>query len=77
MPFTQPKEKEKALIIDDITTLNVTYIGKAIIGTSESDASWQIQKLDESSGMMKKTWADGNNNYDNVWNNRATTIVYS
>lgn len=65
------------LIIDDSTTANVTYIGYAAIATPESNASWKIKKLDETTSNLKILWADGNANYDNIWNNRATTIVYS
>lgn len=65
------------LIIDDITTANVTYVGKATIGTAENVASWQIKKLDETTGIAKTFWADGDANYDNIWANRATIIVYN
>lgn len=57
--------------LDDATTANVTYIGKAAIGSDTSTATWQIAKLDTSSGLVK-TWADGDASYDNVWDNRAT-----
>lgn len=60
-----------ALRLDDTTTANVTYVGKAASGSSESDAVWQIQRIDESSGM-EITWADGDQLFDNVWNNRAS-----
>jgi hypothetical protein len=52
--------------IDDTTTANTTYIGKATIGSATSSAVWQISKLDTSSGLIK-TWADGNANFDNIW----------
>jgi len=49
----------------------LTYIGKAVIGSLDSDAAWQIQRIDESSGLVIK-WADGNCYFDNIWNNRLT-----
>ena len=52
--------------IDDFTTTNVTYIGKAAIGSAVGSAVWQIQKIDETTGMVI-TWADGDSNFDNVW----------
>lgn len=64
-----------ALRLDDSSTANVTYIGKAAIGTATSAASWQIFKLDESSGLSI-TWADGDANFNNIWNNR-TGLTYS
>ncbi len=55
-----------AIKIDDYTTANVTYIGKARIKSSTSSAVWQIQKIDETTGMTI-TWADGDDSYDNIW----------
>lgn len=46
-----------------------TYSGKAVPGTPESSALWQIQRyltVNFSVGLF----ADGNANFDNVWDNR-------
>ncbi len=61
--------------IDDVTTVDVTYIGKALIGSNTSSAAWQIAKLNTSSGLIK-TWADANASYDNIWDNRSS-LIYS
>lgn len=61
--------------IDDSAT-PIIYIGKAPLASITSDSVWQISKLDTSSGLIK-TWADGNADFDNVWDDRATTITYS
>ena len=63
--------------IDNTTTANVIYIGKALPGSTGAQNVWQIKRLDTSTLALDKTWADGNGNFDNVWNNRATTVVYS
>lgn len=55
-----------AIRIDDFTTTNVTYIGKAPIGSAVGSSVWQIQKIDETTGTVI-TWADGDANFDNVW----------
>jgi hypothetical protein len=47
-----------------------TYIGKAVTGSDEGDAVWQIFRMDETSGL-KIEWADGNSNFDNIWSNYA------
>jgi hypothetical protein len=60
-----------AVRIDDTTTTDVTYIGKALIGTATSAATWQISKLDTASGMIK-TWADGDGLFNNIWDNRSS-----
>lgn len=61
--------------IDDTTTADTTYIGKAPIGSATNAAVWQITKLATSSGLIK-TWADGDASFDNVWDNRAS-LSYS
>lgn len=66
---------QQAVIIDDTTTANTTYIGKAAIGSATSGAVWQIAKLDTSSGMVK-TWADGDSLFNNIWDDRAS-LSYS
>lgn len=62
--------------IDTTTTANVIYIGNAAIASSAASAVWQIKKLDTSTLALDKTWADGNDDFDNVWNNRAS-LTYS
>jgi len=59
----------------DPTNDPILYLGKAPIGTTTSDAKWQISKLDTSSGFVK-TWADGDADFDNVWDNR-TSLTYN
>lgn len=51
------------------------YLGEADPGTAESAASWRIKKID-TTGDISILWADGNNNYDNVWDNRLS-LSYS
>lgn len=62
-------------IIDE-STAGTTYIGFAVPGTATSAASWQIQRVVEASSITTVTYADGNANYDNVWDNRAS-LSYS
>ncbi len=49
----------------------VTYIGEAAPTSAHGDAAWRIQKLTETAGDMSLRWADGNEDFDNVWTNRA------
>lgn len=62
--------------IDDTSTASVTYIGKAVIGSSSASAVWQVQKIDESSNPTTIKWADGNDAFDNIFNNR-TSLTYN
>ena len=50
---------------------NVTYVGKAAIGAATSGAVWQVKKIDATSGTVI-TWADTNDDYDNIWDNRES-----
>ena len=54
---------------------NITYIAKASPGTSLSSPSWQVKKVDETTGTVI-TWADANANYDNIATD-LTTLTYA
>lgn len=74
LPVTSSSSTYK-LLLDDTTTTNVTYVGKAAIGSATSSAVWQIQKIDETSGMSI-TWG-GTGAFDQEWDERAGTVVYA
>jgi hypothetical protein len=65
----------KRLELDDASS-TVTYVGEAPFGAVASDANWRIFKLTSSGTVLSLTWADGNDNFDNVWANRAS-LSYS
>lgn len=55
----------------------LAYLGDAAIGASENSSVWRIQKLDfTAEGNVTITFADGNDNFDNNWSNRAS-LSYS
>ena len=54
----------------------VLYVGEAIAGSVTSDPVWRIQRIDTTSGVII-TWADGDSNFDNIWDNHFTTETYS
>lgn len=64
-----------AMQIDEVSS-TVTYLGLAKSGTPTSASLWQIRKISVSSTVTSFTWADGDGNYDNVWDNRAS-LTYS
>lgn len=72
---TKTTGSDYAIQLDDTTTADVVYVGFAQIGTATSAASWQIMNINNSSGIVI-TWADGDNNFDNVWDDRAS-LSYS
>lgn len=63
-------EANVALRVDEASA-TVTYIGKAAIGSSSGQSLWQISKIDTTSGTVI-TWADSNDSFDNVWDDRAS-----
>lgn len=61
------------VIVDSATTTDVTYVGKAVKGTATSASSWQIKKIDDTvTDVTTINWADNDDNFDNVWDDRAS-----
>lgn len=61
--------------VDDFSA-TVTYVGKALPGSSVASAVWQISRITTSGTVSLTTYADGDSNFDNIWNNR-TSLSYS
>lgn len=55
---------------------NLTYLGIAMINSSASDAVWQIRRIQKVGSVTTIEWADGNDNFDNIWDDRAS-LSYS
>uniref|UniRef100_A0A6M3LCH4 Uncharacterized protein n=1 Tax=viral metagenome TaxID=1070528 RepID=A0A6M3LCH4_9ZZZZ len=53
-----------------------TYQGWAVAGTATAAASWMIRRVLKTGTVTSVLWCDGNQNYDNIWNNRAA-LAYS
>ena len=49
-----------------------TYIGEATPGTALSSALWRIKKVVETGPDVTITWADGNSDFDNIWDDRLS-----
>lgn len=54
---------------------NILYVGKATIGTATSAASWQIMRVNTTTGTVVD-FADGDDSYDNIFDNRES-LSYS
>lgn len=61
---------ESLLQVDSVG--NTTYLGYADAGSLTSASVWGIKKIVEVSNDVSITWADGNTNFDNIWDNRLT-----
>jgi hypothetical protein len=63
--------------IDPTVFPEVTYRGDALPGTATSAAAWRVQRLtQQSDGDMAIEFADGDDNFDNIWDNRLS-LSYS
>lgn len=49
-----------------------TYVGYAALSSSVSSPVWQIKKIGEAGTLTTVLFADGNNQFDNIWNNRTS-----
>jgi hypothetical protein len=61
--------------VDEVNK-NLSYIGKSVIGSSQAGAVWQISRLQTTGTVTLLQYADGDNSFDNIWNNRAS-LTYS
>ncbi len=61
----------------DGATPETIYRGKALPGTVTSTAAWRCERITiAADGDVSILFADGNDSYDNVWDNRAS-LSYS
>jgi len=49
-----------------------TYFGFANLGSDPAAAVWKIRKETLTAGETVVKYADGDLNFDNIWNNRAS-----
>lgn len=59
----------------DVASGTITYVGVAVPTSTTSTAVWKIMRIDTTSGVTI-LFADGNGNYDNIWDNRSS-LSYS
>lgn len=59
--------------VDDIGGGTI-FVGEAFIPGTTSSSNWRIRKIVDNSGTVDIQWADGNSNFDNVWDNIGTMI---
>ncbi len=53
----------------DQASSTIIYLGQAAYGSLESEAKWQIKKIDTSSGV---SITNASNGFNQIWNNRAS-----
>lgn len=76
---TTNQSQELTVMIDAAQSVptNITYIGKAKLGTATSDAGWQILRIEQSTdGITTVLYANGSNRWNQVWDDRES-LTYS
>lgn len=63
------------LLIDD-SGAGIIYKGYAVVGTSQSAPLWAIERIEKVGEVNVHSWANGDKNFDNSWNDRET-LSYS
>ena len=59
-------------IVDESAAPATTYIGWVTPGTVDpSEAKFKIKRVTVAASITTTMWAEGNRNYDKIWNNRA------
>lgn len=72
--FKKVQSVPLGVLIDEAS--GATYFGFCKPGTATSDAYWRILKMTESGTVTTFAFADGDDLFDNVWDNR-TSLTYS
>ncbi len=60
----------------DGDSATVQYIGESSFGTATSSPTWRISRLSYVGSSFTLEYADSNDNFDNIWDNRAS-LSYS
>ncbi len=73
-PVTSEPQMLKINIDEVPGTPLITYVGDAVPGTADSASVWRIKRITETTTAGSDAvieWADGDANFDNVWDDRA------
>lgn len=68
VPITDSTTFYKPIVDESVT--DTMYVGYADPGSSTASAVWRIRRFVTVASVMTATDADGNSNFDNVWDNR-------
>jgi hypothetical protein len=50
---------------------SVSYVGRAAPGSITSAPVWQLQRITQTETSVAVEYANGNDSFNNVWDNRA------
>ena len=66
----QTTKDDEPTLIDIVSGSSTYYVGWAIPNSSENDSVWKIKKIFKDGDVWKQFYANGNENYVNIWSNR-------
>lgn len=64
----------RKLVNFDGVSSTINYIGEAAFGTQPSDPFWRIYSLNYNGSDFNIRFANGDDSFSNIWNDRATYI---
>jgi hypothetical protein len=68
---TDTEDKRLTVRLDEVSD-TLFYVGKALIGKVNSDANWLIIRYTTVGNVLMSEYANGSENFNQVWNDRAT-----
>jgi hypothetical protein len=68
---TDTEDKRLTVRLDEVSD-TLFYVGKALIGKVNTDANWLIIRYTTVGNVLMSEYANGSENFDQVWNNRAS-----
>ena len=63
-------------LVDYSSGSNSVFFGEAVPGSSTGEQVWRIRLFfnNQATGIASVLWADGNNNFDKIWDNRRMYV---
>ena len=70
--LTDDKESKNLTVRLDQISSTLFYVGKAVIGSIDSNNTWQIVRYTKTGNILKSEYANGSELFNQIWNNRLT-----
>ena len=70
--LTDDKESKNLTVRLDQISSTLFYVGKAVIGSIDSNSTWQIVRYTKTGNILKSEYANGSELFNQIWNNRLT-----
>lgn len=64
------------LVVLDKISDTLSYVGKAAPNSDTADPVWQVRKIETVGSVLSVLYAEGNDRFDNIWDDRAS-LSYS